>query len=324
MLLLYDLYILCSLLFIYRTVMPRRPSAFDAVLLLLLAFVTRVCLAVAPSVALFTVLCFWLWRTYDRGGSLAAAASLAAAVVLFFAKMNYGLVALALVPAYAIAILAVGKRRITGAAMLLGFSALIWLGAQIWHVDLAQYVRSGIELIAGYSEAVAISPGESRYGGWARWAMAALFVLAAVAVAFMGRRRLTWRDQAMLLPLLGLAILLLYKNAYTRANELHAEQFPVALPLLLAVWLLAWPGAAAVRRLFLASLFYAMVIGIAKSAFLGPGEWIEQTPFCYLRQAIILPWRADGAAVVNELSNKYPECSFRRKSATGSARHPST
>ncbi len=212
LLLLYDLYILCSLLCIYRLVLPRRPSAMDAALLFALAFVTRICLDVGPSVALFTVLCYWLWRTYDRGHPLAVGASLIAAIVLFFGKVNYGLVALVLVPAYAIAILVMGKRRILGAALLLGFSSLLWLGAGILHVDLAHYVRWGIELVAGYIEAMAVSPGESRYAGWARWALVALFLLAAAAVAFVGRRRLPWRDQAMLLPLLGAALLILYKT----------------------------------------------------------------------------------------------------------------
>jgi hypothetical protein len=307
LLLLYDFYVLCSLLCIYRSVLPRRPGVLDVVMLFALVYVTRVCLFVAPSLALFTLLCYWLWRTYDRGQPLAAAAALIAAVVLFFGKLNYGLVTLALVPAYALTILVMGKRRIPGTAMLFGFPALLWLGAIIWHVDLAQYLRWGIELVAGYNEAMAVSPGESHYAGWSRWAVAALFLLAAAAVAIAGRRRLPFRDQAMLLPLLGAALLLLYKNAYTRADELHVEQFPAALPLLLAVWLIAWPGAAAVRRLVLASLLYAIVLLIAKTIFLGPGEWIQQTPLQYLRQAISVEWHVDGAALADKLSSRYPE-----------------
>jgi hypothetical protein len=191
--------------------------------------------------------------------------------------------------------------------MLLGFPALLWLGARIWHVDLAQYIRLGIEFVAGYSEALAISPGASRYAGWGRWAVAVLFLLAACVVAVVGRRRLPLRDQAMLLPLLGLALVLLYKNAYTRADELHVEQFPAALPLLLAVWLIAWRGAKAVRYLVLASLFYAIVLLGAKTAILGLGDWTEQTPYCYLRQAISLDWHEDGAALADKLSSRYPE-----------------
>jgi hypothetical protein len=306
-LLLYDLYVLCSLLSIYRTVLPRRPRALDVVLLFELAFVTRVCLSVGPAVALFTILCYWLWQTYDRGQPMAAACGLFAAVVLFFGKVNYGLVVLPLVPAYAIAILVMGRRRTLGAAMLFGFPALLWLGARIWHVDLAQYIRLGIEFVAGYSEALSISPGASRYAGWGRWAVAVLFLFAACAVAIMGRRRLPLRDQAIFLPLLGLALLLLYKNAYTRADELHVEQFPAGLPLLLAVWLIAWRGATTVRYLVLASLSYAIVLLVAKTAILGLGDWTEQTPYCYLRQAISQDWHEDGAALADKLSSRYPE-----------------
>jgi hypothetical protein len=306
-LLLYDLYILCSLLCIYRDLLPRRPRPLDALVLIGLAFVTRTCLLLSPSAVLFTALCHWLWRTYVRGEQWAVAGSLIAAVVLFFGKVNYGLVALLLVPAYAIAILANPKRRIVGAELLLGLPALLWLGAVTWHVDLARYLRAGIELIAGYSEALAVSPGDSPYAGWSRWALAALFLLAACAIAFAGRRRLPWRDQAMLLPLLAAALLLLYKNAYTRADELHVSQYPAALPLLLAVWLIAWRGAAAVRRLLLASVVYAIALLTAKAVLTGPGEWIEQTPYYYLRQAISLTWHEDGAALADKLSSRYPE-----------------
>ena len=203
---------------------------------------------------------------------MAVVGSLIAAVVLFFGKVNYGLPVLALVPAYAIAMIFNPKRRILGLEMLLGFFALLWLAAIVWHVNLTGYLRGGIELIAGYSEALALSPGDSPYAGWARWALASLFMLAAGAIAFLGRRRLPWRDQATFLPLLGVALLLLYKNAYTRANELHVAQYPVALPLLLAVWLIAWRGEPMVRRLLQASLLLRDCPVNRQSSSHGPGR----------------------------------------------------
>ena len=144
----------------YRRVLPKPVRAIDAVVLLALAAVTKIRLWAHAEAVLFAILCYWLWGVYGRGDAISVAASLVAALVLFFGKANYGLIALFLVPAYGLATLAFDRRRLAaGTVLVAAFPALIAIAAAALHVDLPMYVRGGIELAGGYGEAMFRSPG---------------------------------------------------------------------------------------------------------------------------------------------------------------------
>ncbi len=352
--LLYDLFVLGSLLAIYRGLLPRRPRTMDILVLFGLAVATRNGLFWTNSAAaLFTVLCYWLWRCYNGGGAAAISGVLIAAVVLFFGKINYGLIVVGLLPAYAVGLLLFG-RRAAGTAILLGLPFLILCGAIFWHVDLAGYWRSGLELVAGYYEAMPIYLSESHYrvAAIARYVIAWLFMLAIVAAAFAGRRRLPWRAQAMLLLLVGLAAMLLFKNAYCAHNETHVELFSTELPLLLAVWFVALrgtelspivarlrlggqaahgaaaslasrigiaPGAAAVGLLLRVSVVYALAVLTASATINGVGELAECTPWQYFRQVVEMPWREDEASLRESFLGRFPQATLPAEFAPQSA-----
>ncbi len=316
--LIYDFFILGSLLNIYQALFPARPKLVDAFLLVALAIVTKACLGDCDPAVLFTILCYWLWRVYDQGDGLAMLGGIITALVLFFGKVNYGLMMVFLVPAYGAGLLLLHRqRRAHGILLLFGFPGLVWLGAMVWHVDLPNYLRSAVELISGYSEAMGISPVICPLEILFDFGLASLFLLALAITAWTGRNWLPWKSQTMILPLIGIAGLLLFKNAFSRSDVGHARSFFDALPLLLAVWWTSWRGARKVQCLMVASLFYPLAqlfVGTsfsdptesATNAF-SPTEPAEVLPLRYLQQAARLPMHQDFSMLQDNLRAAFPE-----------------
>jgi hypothetical protein len=315
-LLAYDLFVLGSLVCLYRGLLPPRLAVPDILLLIALAVVTKICWSATAVTVLFTIECFWLWRVYERGNVLAVAGSLIAALVLFFGKVNYGLIVLFLVPAYGVALL-VFRRRIQGAALLVGFPILVVLGAGFWRVDLPQYLRSGVQLVAGYQEAMyAYSPDFF-------WPVAlaglAIFVMAIVAIA--GGRRRARRDRIMLLPLVALAALLLFKNAFLRADAEHASAFSAGLPLVLAFWCVGWRRARAVRVLLFAGLCYSITLLTLQPGSFGRPFASPVRPVWYFQQLFAAPGHETAAHLRDRLQANHPQSVFPEgvRSAIGDA-----
>ena len=184
--LLYDLFVLGSLLSVYRKLLPERPRLFDALVVIALAAVTKLPLTPAPAAVLFTILCYWLWRAYKDNTAVAISLSLLAASVLFFGKVNYGLVVAFLVPAYGLGLAMLRRdRRVAGLILTFGFPLLLFVAAFILRVDLPGYLRSGIELTIGYNEAMLRPPTKSVLS----IVLGCLFLLAMGLVAIVQRRR---------------------------------------------------------------------------------------------------------------------------------------
>jgi hypothetical protein len=233
------------------------------------------------------------------------ACSLVTALLLFFGKVNYGVVMVVLIPSYAVGLAIFKKeRRVHGAVLVVGFLLSIMAGAALWRVNLLQYLRSGVELIAGYNEAM-VKPTAFTLTAFE---LACLFLLAMGLVALLGWRRLGWRMQCMILPLIGMAALLLFKNAFVRGDEGHVPSFHYGLPLILAVWCLAWRGHGGVVLLLLASLFYPLACVVTETKQFGRVELVQSVPLRYLRQAIKEPWKQNLSTVRNDLRTRYPEC----------------
>jgi len=312
----YDLFILAGLVSIYRALLPARPKLIDAVLLLVLALVTRACLLEGSSVILFTLLCHWLWRIGERGGFFPVLASLIAATLLFFGKTNYGLIMAVFLPAYAVglAIFHPDRRR-RALLLLLGFIFLVWAGAQLWNVDLPQYLGSSLKIVSGYNDAMAkvglrtsfkaelYSPFQMPFD----YQLALPFFLALALLFFWGRRQLPVREQIFLLPLVAFAAFLLFKNAFVRSDWMHNLLFYQGLPLLLAFFCIAWRGAMPVRALLLLSLPYPVTLAGVGDDFFRPATLVSAFPVNYFRQALAAPANVRLEDLQRELAAKYPE-----------------
>ncbi len=307
-LLLYDLFVLGSLLTLYRAWLSPRPSPADVFLFIAVAWVTKYCLLASSPAVLFTLLCYWLWRIFDRGDVLAVMGAFIGTLVLFLGKVNYGLIMVFLIPAYGTGLLVFQRqRRVQGALLVLGFPALVGLFALICHVNLPGYLRSGVELIAGYNEAMYVSLTLTKKILF-QFGNASLLLLAMALIAGCGRGRLTWRQQAMLLPLIGGAALLLFKNAFVRADSVHSLSFFMALPLLLAVWETGWRGARSVRILLWLSLLPPLVSLLpTKTEFFGRPVLPEILPVRYFQEAVAAPWHETADQLRDRLQAHYPE-----------------
>jgi len=306
-LLLYDLFTLGSLLAIYNALLPARLVFSDALGLGLLAIVTKTCWLMNPAAMQFLILCFWLSRSAEGTGKLAAAAALGSATILFFGKVNYGLILILLLPAFGLGLLAVlPKRRFAGIFLLAGFPVLVWLGARIWSVDLPGYLRAGLEIIAGYNEAMfAYSDCDLLV-----FELACVFLTAIGLVALAGFKRICWREQLLFLPLILLAALLLFKNAFARSDELHQNSFFAALPLLLAVWYIGWRRAPAVKMMLLGSLFYPLALLAIQTKTFGLAEFAAATPLRYFHEVSIVPQRASAEYFQACLQLRYPQAAL--------------
>jgi len=305
---LYDFFVLGSLLSVYRALLPLRPAPADAFLIIALSAVTKTCL-LGPAAVLFNILGYWLWRTYERGSAQSVCFSLIAALVLFLGKVNYGLITAFVIPWCAIGMLLFCReRRIPALLLLLGFPMLVLLGAKVWHLDLAGYLHSGFELIAGYNEAMFTPPAKTLLA----FELASVFLLAMGLAAWQGRHQLPWKDQAMILPFIAFASLLLFKNAFVRSDESHNFSFFAALPLLLAVWAISWRGAATIKVLLFASLLYPLALVAAESEYFGRRELAQITPWRYFREAVTVPWRESSGYLQKSLFESFPEVSLAR------------
>jgi len=318
-LLFYDFFILAGLVSIYRELLPFRPKLIDAVLLIVLALVTRACLLEGSVVILFTILCHWLWRICERGGFFPVVASLVAATLLFFGKANYGLIMAGLIPAFAVGLVIFHRaRRRCGLVLLFGFISAVWLGARVWNVDLPQYLGSSLQIVSGYNDAMMkiglrtsfkvelYSPFQLPFD----YQLACPFLLALALLFFWGRRRLPAREQIFLLPLVAFAAFLLFKNAFVRSDSMHDLLFYQGLPLLLAFFCIAWRGAAPVKVLLLLSLPYPVALAGVGGDFFQPANLASAFPMNYFQQALAAPRNESVEDLQRTLAAGYPEAAL--------------
>jgi len=314
-LLFYDFFIMAGLLSIYRALLPERPKLLDGVLLLVLALITRACLFDGAAVALFTILCHWLWRIYERGSFLAVASSLATATLLFFGKVNYGSIMVCMIPAFAIGMIWLRpERRRQGFYLLLGFLAAVWIGAYIWHVAVLQYLGSSQQIIAGYNDAMMrigwpLSLKAVKYYPLQLpfdYELAVPFLAALATLFFLGRRQLPVRGQFFLIPLVAFAAFLLFKNAFVRADWMHTLLFYEGLPLLLAFLCTAWRGATLAKILLMLSLPYPFAIAWSGTELFQPAT-LSALPTDYFKQALAAPPKASPESLQRALATRYPE-----------------
>jgi len=301
----YDLFVLLSLVGLYRVVLPDRPRVVDGLLLLALALVTKTCLLAWPATVLFNLLGFWLWRTAGTGNFWPAGLALGTAFLLFFGKVNYGLVVVVFVPAYGLGLAWLEPRkRAVGISLLAGLPLVIAAGCLGLGVNGREYLRAAWELIAGYNEAMFMQVASGQ-------GLALGFVLAIVAVAYAGRSRTDGKFQVLLLPVLLLATYLLCKNAFVRADAAHAGSFFFGLPLLLAAWVVCWPGARPVRILLLASLVYPL----AEYPRYNDCGVQSILPGRYISEVVSSPWHLDADFLRDRLNESCPEARLPREAA---------
>jgi hypothetical protein len=306
-LLLYDFFILGSLLSVYRKLLPAPMRLGRAVLVLAVAMITNHGLEVGPVGILFIIAGYWLWRLY-AGDTwvIPLACSLAASVLLFFSKVNFGLLMIGLMPCYSLGLLLCRRDWRRGAWLAAGFALLVLLGSVWWKVDLSGYLRASYELISGYNEAMFILLSRRSLDFLA----AALFSLLLIAAAVASLRTTAWKDWMMACPLVMLTACLLFKNGFVRADVFHIPMFLSSMPLLLAVWSVALQGSRIVQTLLGLSVLCG--VGQLEVLYSSVGR-LSWTPLRYARGAWVTPWRQNGQQLGAELRAGWPELTLPEK-----------
>jgi hypothetical protein len=253
-LVLYDFFILASLLSVYRRLLPSPARPAQAILVLAVALITKYPVSGNPEAVLFGVAGYWLWRL-SAGDSfgIPLAGALAAAVLLFFSKANLGLIMLVLIPCYSIGLLVCRRDWRRAVALAGGFALLVWIGSACWRVQLGGYLRGSLELAGSYNEAMFIAfPAHSRFP--LVFATAALLAAGIMASAFASLRAAVWRDWMMICPFVMLTACLFFENAFVRGDNVHTSRFFASMALVLAVWSLAFQRSRSVKVLLVLSL----------------------------------------------------------------------
>ncbi|HWO47076.1 MAG TPA: hypothetical protein VNM41_03365, partial [Solirubrobacterales bacterium] len=206
------------------------------------------------------------------------------AAVELLGKINFGVTILALC---LIAVLAGSDRRRSlplFAATLFSSLLVLWVLAGQSPADVPDYVSHSLEVLGGYSEAMA---ADVTAVGWQLpYAVAAVVLLvAAAAVAGAGRGRLRQLALTLLAAVFGFAM---FKQSFVRQGLGNASDF---FPLMLgAALVLAWQLPDRVRRLpphAPAALLLAPLVALSIAALPSPSLWHSLQPgdhVEYLRQ----------------------------------------
>jgi len=154
-----------------------------------------------------------------------------AGVLLFYIKINYGIVAILLLSVIAI-IIALHSRK---TFLVFTISAMVFFLAIFFcvHIDLYHYVKYGLQLIAYYDGAMYI-PLEADHYPFLLAILLLVLYIGILLFYFIGllRSKDAGRNRFAYLLVMLMAVYLLYKNGFTRADYWHWWEFFAVFPVL--------------------------------------------------------------------------------------------
>ena len=157
-------------------------------------------------------------------------------LLLFFVKVNYGIVSLPVLAGVAAVTIFNNNKR--GLAFT-GISMALWVAAcMALHVHPVDYIRFSMPIISHYDEAMQHTPeliSTVRTLGIAAMCLS----VEAIMLYYVSRNGQSYKSKIMPAALLALTIYLLYKNAYTREDSVHYDHYFTTIPLFLVLASLA-------------------------------------------------------------------------------------
>jgi hypothetical protein len=207
---------------------------------------------------------------------------------------------IALIPCYSIGTVFFRRdwRRASGLAV--GFALLVLIGSACWNVDVGGYLRSSLEMIIGYNEAMFLPFS----AGTRDFLAAGLLTLAVLAAAIASLKTTEWSSWLIISPWVMLTVWLLFKNAFVRADAFHIPTLLSSLPLLLAVWSVAMRGSRIVKVLLVISVLCGAGQLEVFCFSTGSFPW---TPGRYAHELWAAPWRQNGRQLGAALRADWPE-----------------
>ncbi len=154
-----------------------------------------------------------------------------AGVLLFYIKLNYGIVAVLLLSVVAIFIALYSRKTF----LVFTISAMVLFLAIFFcvHIDLYHYVKYGLQLIACYDGAMYI-PLEADHYPFLLAVLLLVLYLGILLFYFIAllRSKDARRNRFVYLVVMLMAVYLLYKNGFTRADYWHWWEFFAVFPVL--------------------------------------------------------------------------------------------
>ncbi len=149
--------------------------------------------------------------------------------ILFFVKINHGIISLALVLGVAATL---ARKHIKSSILLL--STTLLLGTFLYSVSnitLSGYIEYSLPLITDYDEAmfVPINPGSYSYN-FAMLFLALMTIPVGASIYKVIRSKESTSKTLYAVPIIAIVCFLLYKNGFTRFDRVHYEQFYFGFP----------------------------------------------------------------------------------------------
>jgi hypothetical protein len=156
-----------------------------------------------------------------------------AGVLLFYIKLNYGIISIAMLLLACIYVLF--RKNYAGCTVLLvsgcGFYGIIYANV---HLDTVWYTRYGIELIRYYDQAMSATMPLGNVRFLAALLVIALFIITTTRFLLFRLKTSELKGHDIIsLFVLGLACYLLYRNGFTRADFVHYYDFFSVFPFFL-------------------------------------------------------------------------------------------
>lgn len=156
-----------------------------------------------------------------------------AAVILFFCKVNYALIAL---PPFALVIVITIIKDVRKALLWLILPAATLFGIIYCsvHINISGYIQNSLPIIAGFDEAMFTKMEPSHPAFLAALSAIAMFaILLALYVASAVRHKKPVVEMVVCAVMFAAALYLAYRNGFTRADVFHYKEYFFTVPFLL-------------------------------------------------------------------------------------------
>lgn len=166
-------------------------------------------------------------------------------VVLFFIKVNYGIVALPVLLALLIWGMWNKQYRQAGMAAIIAIVSFVVICA-FTHIAVGDYIRYSLPLISHYDEAmgVQIRRGELQFAG----SVIFLAVFVGLLAGYLFRQKKMLPSESLVLcGIWAFAFFMMYKNGFTRYDQYHFSEYYATMPYLLLM-VMTFMGAGAKLR----------------------------------------------------------------------------
>jgi hypothetical protein len=266
-LLLYDLFVAVNIFFVVSCYLKRLNS--NRALLVFLLIIFLLVRGAWESFMLFYLFLFHLFYALEHNKPLHLLVALLLCLLIFYIKLNLGLVVVACFFIYLIYVLVIRQFNpayISGLSLL--YVGLTWLSAKALNVYLPDYIKGALHLIDAYNDAMAMS--DIKFKVFILVIAVSICLLYALVLVFYLKPLLKIPNYLLLYMMVGLTLFLLFKTSFVRAHwtmvgdfHIHASVIFVYSALFTSLLYYFAPAAGSLSRYFSRFMVVALVLCVA-------------------------------------------------------------